>query len=113
MRILCVEHHSASLNALQCKLENAGYEVIPAATGQQAVSLFAALTVDGVLLEYDLPDKTGTSVREEMKRIRPEIPVLLFSGVGPQTPMLLRFFDAYLRHEGSGESDLDFLSLGA
>ena len=113
MRVLCVEHHPASLNALQCRLENAGYQVIPASNGREAVSSFAAQTVDGVLLEYDLPDKTGTEVREEMKRIKPEIPVLLFSGVGPQTPMLLRFFDAYLRHEGSRESDLDYLKPGA
>ncbi|MGC2195633.1 MAG: response regulator [Terriglobales bacterium] len=113
MRVLCVEHCPASLSALQGKLENAGYEVIPAANGQQAVSLFAAQAVDGVLLEYDLPDRTGTSVREEMKRIKPEIPVLLFSGLGPQTRMLLRFFDAYLRHEGLRESDLDYLEPGA
>ena len=41
-----------------------------------------------------------------MKRIKPEIPVLLFSGIGPQTPILLRFFDAYLRHEREPPSDL-------
>jgi hypothetical protein len=47
-------------------------------------------------LEYDLPDASGSAVRAEMKRIKPEVPVLLFAGVGTQTPFLLRFFDSYL-----------------
>jgi|SRR5579863_1040161 len=105
MTVLCVEHHPASLNALQCRLENAGYKVISASNGREAVSSFAEQPVDGVLLEYDLPDRTGTDVRQEMKRIKPGIPVLLFAGIGPQTPILLRFFDAYLRHEGEPPSD--------
>lgn len=33
-----------------------------------------------------------------MKRIKPEVPVLLFTGVGSETPCLLRFFDSYLRN---------------
>jgi DNA-binding response OmpR family regulator len=97
MKVLCVEHCPSSLHTLRWMLEGAGYEVLPASNGQDAVSLFSAQGVHGVLLEYDLPDKTGASVREEMKRINPDIPVLLFSGVGAQTPMLLRFFNAYVR----------------
>jgi hypothetical protein len=63
-----------------------------------------------VLLEYDLPDATGSAVRAEMKRIKPEVPVLLFAGVGSQTPFLLRFFDSYLRNADRPEwafQDLD------
>jgi hypothetical protein len=61
-------------------------------------------------LEYDLPDATGSEVRAEMKRIKPEVPVLLFTGLGSQTPFLLRFFDAYLRNADRPEwafQDLD------
>lgn len=54
--------------------------------------------IQAVLLEYDLPDATGSAVRAEMKRLKPEVPVLLFAGVGSQTPFLLRFFDSYLRN---------------
>jgi len=109
MKILCVEHYPAHLTTLQCMLEKAGYEVTAASSAQQAVALFASGAFDGVLLEYDLPDKAGASVRGELKRIRPEVPVLLFAGVGPQTPILLRFFDAYVRHgksPGPGRDDL-------
>ena len=98
MRVLCVEPCTASLHTLCWMLEGAGYEVVPACNGEEAISLFADRSVHGVLLEYDLPDKTGASLREQMKQIKPDVPVLLFSGVGPQTPMLLRFFNAYVRH---------------
>jgi hypothetical protein len=66
--------------------------------------------VDGVLLEYDLLDATGSAVRAKMNRIKPEVPVLLFAGIGSQTPFLLRFFDSYLRNSERPEQvfeDLD------
>ena len=62
-----------------------------ATTGGEALRLLTDLHVDGVLLEYDLPDAPGSAVRAEMKRIKPDIPVLLFAGIGSQTPFLLRF----------------------
>lgn len=107
MKVLCVEHYPAHLTTLQNMLERAGYEVTGASSGQQAVSLFAAQQFHGVLLEYDLPDQTGISVRGDLKRMKPEVPILLFAGVGPQTPILLRFFDAYVHHERSPDSEVD------
>jgi hypothetical protein len=74
------------------------------------VHLLTTLHVDGVLLEYDLPDATGSAIRAEMKRIKPDVPVLLFAGIGSQTPFLLRFFDSYLRNSERPEDvfgDLD------
>jgi DNA-binding response OmpR family regulator len=110
VRVLCVENHVEYLEALRYMLEAAGYEVVAATTGRQGVSVLKNQPVQGVLLEYDLPDATGASIRAEMKRIKPAVPVLLFAGVGSQTPFLLRFFDSYLRHSGKPEwalQDLD------
>jgi DNA-binding response OmpR family regulator len=79
------------MDALKYMLETAGYVVMAATTGDQALHLVTTRQVDGVLLEYDLPGAKGSAVRAEMKRIKPDIPVLLFSGIGSQTPFLLRF----------------------
>jgi DNA-binding response OmpR family regulator len=109
-RVLCVENRPEYMDALKYMLETAGYEVMPATTGDQALRLLTSLHVDGVLLEYDLPDATGSAVRAEMKRIKPDVPVLLFAGIGSQTPFLLRFFDTYLRNSARPEDvfeDLD------
>jgi DNA-binding response OmpR family regulator len=110
VKVLCVENHPEYMGALKYMLESAGYEVMTATTGGQALDLVRANPVVGVLLEYDLPDSTGPAVRAEMKRIRPEVPVLLFNGIGSQTPFLLRFFGAYLRNPERHEDvfeDLD------
>jgi DNA-binding response OmpR family regulator len=98
MKVLCVENHIGYLDALRYMLEAAGYEVMSATTGDEGLSMLTTQCVDGVLLEYDLPDATGSAIRDEMKRIKPDVPVLLFAGIGSQTPFLLRFFDSYLRN---------------
>jgi DNA-binding NtrC family response regulator len=86
------------VDALRDMLEMAGYEVLSATTGSQGLSMLMKQPIQAVLLEYDLPEATGIAVRAEMMRIKPGIPVLLFAGVGSQTPFLLRFFDSYLRN---------------
>ena len=88
-------------------LERTGFEVLTAATAEDALALLMTELIDGVLLEYDLPDATGMAVRAEMKLLRPDVPVLLFNGISSQTPFLLRFFASYLRNprpeDGIGE----------
>jgi len=73
---------------------------MPASTGGQAIDVFRKQAIDGVLLEDNLPDVTGVTLRAKLKAMRPDIPVLLIPGVGRQTPFMLRFFDAYLRDAG-------------
>jgi DNA-binding response OmpR family regulator len=85
MRVLCVESDLKDLDALKSTLEGAGYEVMSATMGSQGLSILTSQIVQGVLLEYDLPDATGATIRAEMKRLKPHVPVLLFAGVGSQT----------------------------
>ena len=110
MKILCVEDHPDYMAMLTCMLEGIGYEVMPASNRVQAIDLLTKQAIDGVLLECNLPDAAGTTLRAQLKAIRPDIPVLLFAGIGSQTPFMLRFFDAYLRNGerfGDRLGDLD------
>ena len=110
MRILCVENQPEDMAVLTYMLEGIGYEVMPATNGEQAVDMLTKQAIDGILLEYNLPDAIGTTVRTRLKAIRPDVPVLLFTGVGRQTPFMLRFFDAYLRNTdrfGTDQGELD------
>ena len=109
VRVLRVENHPEYMDALKYMLESAGYEVMPATTGGQAMNLLTTLHVDGVLLEYDLPDATGSAVRAEMKRIKPDVPVLLLAGVGSHA-VYASLFLSYLRNSERPEDvfeDLD------
>jgi len=98
MTILCVEDQSEYMHTLTRMLEGIGYGVMPARNGGQAMDLLANRAIDGVLLEYNLPDADGTTLRAQLKAIRPDVPVLLIDGIGGQTPLMIRFFDSYLRN---------------
>lgn len=68
--------------ALRCLvLSSAGYEVLTAADGAAALELFRCIQVDLVITDYWLPGLTGAQLAAEMKRLKPAIPVVLFSGL--------------------------------
>ena len=110
MKVLCVESNLDNLRVLKRMLEEQGYTVIPAVTGQQALDLIAEQPIAGVLLEYDLSDASATTVRSQIKHTKPEVPGLLFAAVGNQTPVLIRFLDAYLRDANFSEDAADSLA---
>jgi CheY-like chemotaxis protein len=84
--ILCVDDDVPAL-AIRCMvLSTAGYEVVTAADGVAALELFRCIQVDLVVADYWLPRQTGVQVAAEMKRLKPAIPVILFSGVVEAPP---------------------------
>jgi CheY-like chemotaxis protein len=61
-------------------LERSGYSVITAASAQQGLELVTIYEFDAVLLDYSMPDMNGCDVAFEIKRVRPELAVILLSG---------------------------------
>ncbi|NWF98838.1 MAG: PAS domain S-box protein [Nitrospirae bacterium] len=63
-------------------LERAGYRVLEAADGQEAVKIFNEQlnNIDLVILDVIMPRKNGKEVYEELKKLKPEIKVLFTSG---------------------------------
>jgi DNA-binding response OmpR family regulator len=108
-KVLCVEDHVSALSAIKSTLERDGYEVISAVSGQQALDLFSAQQVDGVLLKSKLPDLQSMAVLRQMKRINANVPVLLFMGLGRTTRVLLQFLSAYLGRGRKAQSVSDLL----
>jgi len=62
--------------------QHLGLRTITAADGEEALALFAAQAnkVSCVLLDLTMPRMDGISTFREMKRLRPDIPVILCSG---------------------------------
>jgi CheY-like chemotaxis protein len=75
--ILSVDDEPAILVTRHKILENAGYEVLSAEDGEQALHLFASQPVDLVLLDYVMPGLDGGAVAEQMKRYRKNVPIVL------------------------------------
>jgi CheY-like chemotaxis protein len=83
--ILCVEDYETSLAGWCLYLQNAAYSVTRARTAQEGLERFAVSPVDLVLLGYAMPEMNGDDVAATMKRIKPDVRILMFSGV-PDVP---------------------------
>ncbi len=62
-------------------LSIAGYNVLAAENGATALDLFRGQPVDMVITDYFLPDMSGAQIAAEIKRTRPEVPVVLMTGL--------------------------------
>ena len=78
--ILCVEDRALSLAARQAVLEEAGYRVLSATSGKEALDLLTRFHVDLVLSDHYLRGETGTAVASKIRSLKPQIPILLVSG---------------------------------
>jgi CheY-like chemotaxis protein len=77
--ILSVDDEPGILVTRQQILENAGYKVISAADGPEALRLFASYEVDLVLLDFAMPDMDGGRVSQAMKRHNGHVPIIFVS----------------------------------
>ncbi len=81
--ILVVDDEPQILRALTTNLRGAGYEVVRAATGEEALALAAARPPDAVVLDLVLPDISGVEVCREL-RTWSQMPVVVLSAVGDE-----------------------------
>jgi two-component system KDP operon response regulator KdpE len=78
-RVLIVEDEPALLRALRIDLRARGYEVLTAASGQDALAQAERMPPDAVLLDLGLPDGDGTTVITAL-RAWSRAPVIVLSG---------------------------------
>lgn len=79
--ILCIDDEASGLLARRFLLESAGYRVIEAHSGPAGIRLFQSEKVSVVILDYWMSGMKGTVVAAELKRINPNIPIIVLSGV--------------------------------
>ncbi|HEX3659823.1 MAG TPA: response regulator [Acidobacteriaceae bacterium] len=77
--ILCIDDEALGLQIRRAVLERAGYQVLTAIDGPAGLALFREEAVDGVVLDYYMPEMDGGAVAETMRLERPDIPIMLLS----------------------------------
>ena len=80
--ILVIDDEEKILDALRLNLEQTGYSVATAKTGEEGLILFNNGDFDLVLADLQLPDMQGTEVMRRLKEKRPSIEVIIISGYG-------------------------------
>jgi two-component system nitrogen regulation response regulator NtrX len=80
--ILVVDDEPAIQSALRGVLEDEGYRVSTVGSGEDALRLVAEDAPDVVFLDVWMPKKDGLDTLADLKRARPEAPVIVISGHG-------------------------------
>jgi PAS domain S-box-containing protein len=80
--ILFVDDESALVDVGQELLKTLGYKVTTALSGREALEKFtsAPQSFDLIITDQTMPHMTGTDLANEIKKIRPEIPVVVCTG---------------------------------
>ena len=82
-RILIVDDHPAIRRALRREFERAGWEVCgEAGNGREAIAKTEQLSPHLVVLDLAMPEINGLTTARVLKRIFPEVHLILFTGHG-------------------------------
>jgi CheY-like chemotaxis protein len=82
-------------------MEDLGFKVITAASGEAGIKLANAKPVDLVVTDYEMPNMNGDAVAALIKAIDPQIPVIIFSGSVLVAQRSRRYADAFCDKAGS------------
>ncbi len=93
--ILVADDERALRDILSRKLKHAGFDILEANDGQDAVDVFTEHheSIDCVLLDFSMPRLNGEEVQRAMHAICKDIPIILMSGFSEQE-VVDRFKDA-------------------
>ena len=75
--ILVVEDEPALREILSDMLERFDYDARLAGTAADAYALAAAERPNAILLDINLPDATGTQTLDELRVLRPDVPIII------------------------------------
>ena len=83
--VLIVDDEPNIILGLRDALEFEGFRVLAASTGEEGVSLARAESPDAVILDLMLPDMNGYAVCESLRRLRPQLPIILLTARSQET----------------------------
>jgi len=83
-KILVIDDEEPIIDLLENMLNRLGYVVLHSTRGRQGIELFEknSSNIKCVILDLLMPEMDGVEVFEELKKIKPEIKVILSSGFG-------------------------------
>jgi CheY-like chemotaxis protein len=88
--ILCIDDSPEILNSVGEVLRTSGYGTLTALSGNQGLRLLVQSPVDLVVLDYEMPGMNGDLVAQAIRRSKPELPIILFTGIPDNIPDSVR-----------------------
>ena len=106
--ILAVDDESSGLYFRKLILEHAGHTVLSSTGVDEALTLFRSNPVDIVVTDHLLGRQTGNDMAGEMKRTKPNVPIILLSGTS-SVPEPLIHADSFLSKTEGPEQLLEIV----
>ena len=94
--VLCIDDNEDLLDCEKSFLEAFGYAVLAATSGGRGLELASQHSVDLVILDYLMPDMNGHDVAIEMKRLKPQTPIIMLSASADVPRQVLKLVDAFV-----------------
>ena len=94
--LLCIDDNESVLECEKSFLESFGYTVLTAASGGKGLELASKYSVDVVILDYFMPEMNGQEVAIEMRRLKPQAPIIMLSGAVDVPEQALKWVDAFI-----------------
>jgi CheY-like chemotaxis protein len=104
--ILCIDDEEPGLVVRKLLLEGAGYNVLTARSGPEGIRVFKSSSVDAVVLDYWMSGMNGVAVARELKRLNPDLPIIILSAYGTLLDETLGLAEVWIR---KGEEDPQYL----
>jgi CheY-like chemotaxis protein len=94
--ILCIDDDDGMLGYQRALLERRGYAVLTAASARQGLQIAAVCMIAAVIVDYHMPEMNGHEVATEMRRLKPEVPIVMVSSDDDVPEQALRVVDAFV-----------------
>lgn len=94
--VLCIDDNQDLLECEKTFLESFGYTVLTAPSGCEGLQLASIHSVDIVVVDYFMPEMNGQEVATEIRRLRPQAPIIMLSGARDVPEQALKFVDAFV-----------------
>jgi DNA-binding response OmpR family regulator len=80
LHVLLVDDQPKGLESLDFRLKRAGYRTSLAENGELALQLAKRDPPALVILDVSMPELNGYQTCRELKKLRPDLPVIIFTG---------------------------------
>jgi len=100
--VLCIDDDDGVLGYHRALLERRGYDVLTASSPRLGLQVVAVCAISAVIVDYHMPEMNGHEVAEEIKRIRPHLPVIMVSSDEQISERPLPGVDAFVSKEEAG-----------
>lgn len=100
--LLCVDDDAQCLSVRKIMFEAFGFQVTTATDPRQGLRMHASRHYDAAILDFQMPYMDGGELAKAMKMARPEVPVVILSGLPYLPQETPQYYDRFYCKTESG-----------